>query len=171
MILVNIFVHSPLFCVLILYLFEIESQKWSAVVQGMHACWGGTYIGVFLPGHLCVGETWCVGGQDSGFCVLPTQPVWQKHFSGTFLCPQFNGFYPRAPGRYWFINVGADRGGLACWLVFQAFWDSSLAVSPVTWWTSLGSQNPSSALHTSSLNLLFLQEARAWVWLDTTFCS
>lgn len=56
MIQVNIFVHSPLFCVLILYLFEIESQKWSAVVQGMHACWGGTYIGGFLPGHLCVGK-------------------------------------------------------------------------------------------------------------------
>ena len=57
MILVNIFVHSPLFCVLILYLFEIESQKWSDGVQGMHACWGGMYVGGFLPGHLDVGET------------------------------------------------------------------------------------------------------------------
>lgn len=25
------------------------------------------------------------------------------------------------PGRYWFINVRGDRGGLACQLVFQAF--------------------------------------------------
>lgn len=56
MTLVNIFVHRPLFSVLILYLFEIESQKWSDGVQGMHACWGGTYIGGFLPGHLCMGE-------------------------------------------------------------------------------------------------------------------
>ena len=56
MTLVNIFVRSPLFCVLLLYLFEIESQKWSDGVQGMHACWGGLYTGGFLPGHLCGGE-------------------------------------------------------------------------------------------------------------------
>ena len=105
---VNTFVHSPL-----LYLFEIESQKWSDGVQGMHACWGGTYTGGFLPGHLCVGGTRCVGGRDSGVCVLPTQPVWQKHFSGTFLCPQFNGFHHGAPGCCWFVNAGGGGGGVA----------------------------------------------------------
>ena len=55
-----------------------------------------------------------MGGQDSGFCVLPTQPVGQKHFSGTFLHPQFNGLHHGAPtGCCWFVNVEGGGGGLA----------------------------------------------------------
>ena len=45
---------SHLFCILILYFLEIESQEWNYWVKGMRAGEAGRFGG-FLLGHLCVG--------------------------------------------------------------------------------------------------------------------